>query len=122
MSQFDETIAAEKGHLAPERTSPRILPWVALLLVLVVLLVWRYFGPPGPDEAGNGKKHPAVGTTFSAVSLQPLTGGSLPVTEAALPGKITVINFWGPWCGYCKTEFPHLVELEEHYRSRSDFQ
>jgi len=121
MSQFGETSAAESELLANRRSSLRLWPWLALLGVLAALLVWRNFGPPAADEEGNGRKHAAVGTRFTAITLQPLTGGGLPVAEADLAGKVTVINFWGPWCGYCKIEFPHLVELEDHYRSRSDF-
>lgn len=30
-------------------------------------------------------------------------------------GKITVINFWGTWCGPCVAELPHFNHLEETY-------
>ena len=30
-------------------------------------------------------------------------------------GKVTVINFWGTWCGPCISEMPHLEELAKNY-------
>lgn len=30
-------------------------------------------------------------------------------------GKVTVINFWGTWCGPCVSEMPHLEELAKNY-------
>ena len=35
---------------------------------------------------------------------------------------MTLVNFWGPWCPACGIEFPHLVELEEHFRTDPNFQ
>ena len=32
-------------------------------------------------------------------------------------GKITVINFWGTWCGPCVAELPHFDQLEKTYEN-----
>lgn len=123
MSHFAETSAAEQELLSRQRSSPRLWLWLALLAALLVAMTWRTFGPQTVvEEEGNGRKHPAVGTRFTAVSLEPLTGGGQPMSEENLTGKVTLINFWGAWCGPCRIEFPHLVELEEHFRNWADFQ
>lgn len=36
-----------------------------------------------------------------------------------LKGKITLINFWGTWCGQCKVEIPALARLDRMYRDRN---
>ncbi|EFI42090.1 MULTISPECIES: TlpA disulfide reductase family protein [Peptoniphilus] len=35
--------------------------------------------------------------------------------------KVTMINFWGTFCGPCKMELPHLAELSNEY-SKEEFQ
>ena len=54
--------------------------------------------------------------------LKPLTGGETPFSENDLQGKVTLINFWGPWCQPCRIEFPHLLEIEQHFRKSDRFQ
>ena len=68
-----------------------------------------------------GAEHPAVGTPVSVVRLQPLTAGAEPISAADIEGKVTLLNYWGPWCGYCEVEFPHLVEMVEHFEKNPDF-
>lgn len=92
------------------------------LIVLLGLLIWRQARRPRPGEEGMGTRHPAVGQSLAKFSVQPLTGGDQPLKLADLSGKVALINVWGTWCGPCLVEFPHLKELAEHYRNRSDFQ
>jgi thiol-disulfide isomerase/thioredoxin len=121
-SGFTQTSAGEREQLPPERPARPLLPWFALVLLVAAALAWRSFIAPREEDELNGARSPAVGTTFDQVSLEPLTGNPPAVSSADLAGKVTLINFWGPWCGYCIQEFPELVELEQHFRSRGDFQ
>jgi thiol-disulfide isomerase/thioredoxin len=106
-------------------TMPRHRPFVAAFLAIVCLsLVWFVVGcdSAGAGRSGSGAQHPSVGTPLETLKLQPLTGDGPALTTSDLDGKVTLINYWGPWCGYCKVEFPHLVDLEKHFREREDFQ
>jgi thiol-disulfide isomerase/thioredoxin len=69
-----------------------------------------------------GERHPAVGQRLTMLHLEPLTGDSRSVGLADLTAKATLVNFWGPWCGPCSMEFPHLVELVDHFRAENGFQ
>ena len=39
-------------------------------------------------------------------------------TDPTKYGKVTVINFWGTWCGPCVAELPHFNSLAEEYGQR----
>lgn len=99
--------------------------WPLRIVAIAVILVLasRYLRN---RESAMWRNHPAVGSTLTAVRLEPLTGaatgGESEFTNDQMPGKVTLINFWGPWCHFCVEEFPHLQKLEEKLRNRSDFQ
>lgn len=33
-------------------------------------------------------------------------------------GDVILVNMWGIWCGPCRAEMPHLVELQDKYRDK----
>jgi thiol-disulfide isomerase/thioredoxin len=120
-SGFAKSSDAEQQLLPPVRSSWRVWPWVLLAAVVAIVLLVRA-GIQSPPPESRGERHPAVGTKLTTFHLEPLTGDSRQVSEADLEGKVTLVNFWGPWCGACLVEFPHLMELEQHFRGQAGFQ
>ena len=45
-----------------------------------------------------------------------LDGGKYRLADYA--GKVTVVNFWGTWCGPCKIETPQFGQIYEAYKSK----
>ena len=123
MSSFNQTSEAERQSLPPERSGWGVWPWLGLLGLLVAGLAIRSaIKPAALEQESRGEHHPAVGVKLTRFHLEPLTGESREVNLDDLDDKVTLINFWGPWCGACAVEFPHLVELEKPFRPRPGFQ
>ncbi len=34
-------------------------------------------------------------------------------------GNVLLLNLWATWCGPCRGEMPHLVEMEEKYKAKN---
>jgi cytochrome c biogenesis protein CcmG/thiol:disulfide interchange protein DsbE len=98
--------------------------WLAVgVLIVAGLIVAFLFGTfDRPKSQVAGATHPAVGTKFDTIDLKPLEANDAPFTAEDLKGKITLINFWGPWCGPCLQEFPELVHMVDHHRGDKQFQ
>ncbi len=91
--------------------------WLLLAIGLMAVIGFRLVYRPG--EAGrDGAGHPAVGRKLPWLGLRPLTGQAAALSLAELDGKVTLINYWGPWCRPCRIEFPHLYELRQSFRSQ----
>ena len=120
-SNFSRSSESERAAAPlPEGKWP-VWPWFVLLVAAAMLAAFQFSGSSG--RAGAGEDHPGVGTRITKLQLEPLTGSGSQVKVADLQGKVTLINFWGPyWCPPCSQEFPHLVEIEQHFRSNKRFQ
>ncbi|MDZ7926334.1 MAG: DsbE family thiol:disulfide interchange protein [Agrobacterium sp.] len=58
-----------------------------------------------------------IGTKAPALSLPPLEGSNLPpLNDAAIKGKLTLVNVFASWCIPCRQEHPILQELAKDKR------
>jgi len=44
-----------------------------------------------------------------------------PFVFADCKGKVTLVEFWAPWCGPCVRSMPHLQSIHQRYGDRDDF-
>lgn len=63
---------------------------------------------------------PAQSDTLSAeimnAEIQTLDGKTLRLSD--YKNKVVVLNLWATWCGPCRQEIPHMVELNKEYASK----
>jgi len=77
-------------------------------------------GPKPPVNSGapsSGKtEYPPLRTGMAEAEYELLDGTKINV--AGKKGQVLLLNLWGIWCGPCRAEMPHLVELHTKYRDQ----
>jgi cytochrome c biogenesis protein CcmG/thiol:disulfide interchange protein DsbE len=107
----------------------RCLRAVLFLLSLLIIVVGSGCGsnsgnadtnaasPAPANVAGSGKSRsaefPPLASGLAQAEFELLDGTKFKVTDKK--GKVLLLNLWGTWCGPCREEMPHLVEMQNKY-------
>lgn len=104
----------------PKRSYGRIA--VALIPLLFFGVIAAGAAKMLYDQDVNGKNIAEIpsallGTKAPSLNLPPLEGSGLPaLTDAAIKGKLTLVNVFASWCIPCREEHPILLELAKDTR------
>ena len=104
--QFHRLIQIFAGTKLPKNKSmnKRTLLYIAAACVLA--FTWYRYRMP---RFVAGEKAPDI-------ALSTLDGTASKLSD--LQGKFVLLQFWGSWCGPCRAENPHLVDLYKKYHDK----
>jgi thiol-disulfide isomerase/thioredoxin len=74
---------------------------------------------PGAAPGGGPVAAAPLPASIMAAELKTLDGKTFKLSDYA--GKVLVVNLWATWCGPCRIEIPHLIELANEYKGRVEF-
>ncbi len=110
---------SEKIHdeAAPAASGRRRLLIAFLPLVVFIALSAVFLYQLGSGKDASEIPSVLIGTRAPSLDLPPLDGlnsNGAPVpalTDAAIEGKLALVNVWASWCVPCRQEHPILLEL-----------
>jgi thiol-disulfide isomerase/thioredoxin len=91
-------------------SSPRRFAPILLAGLVVIALI----------GCGEAPRHRAVGTKLASIPVASIA--NLSAGPVNLTGRVTLLNFWGTWCGPCRRELPGLARMATSLESERRFQ
>ncbi|WEX77299.1 DsbE family thiol:disulfide interchange protein [Sinorhizobium numidicum] len=122
----------------PDERKPGILRFVlaALPLVIFAALALIFWSQLNSGKDVSEIPSALIGTKAPKLDLPPLEGAATPsgqpvpaLTDAAIKGKLTLVNIWASWCVPCRQEHPIILQLSKdprltvvgiNYKDRND--
>lgn len=105
-----------------------------LALTLVALALMAAFGASSctrsPETAKTNDSAPKTGApgtggpvaatplpaSLMTAELKTIDGNAIKLSDYA--GKVLIVNLWATWCGPCRVEIPHLIDIANQYKGR----
>lgn len=125
----DDREIAAITHAKREKRKKILRSVIAAVMALVLtasLVYYNFFDkekaptlPPNGDVGDTDKVYGSLvgeycyGFDIPLIDENGYTGETF--NPAKNTGKITVINFWGTWCGPCKAELPYFDQIAREY-------
>jgi len=68
------------------------------------------------NTSSKSAGYPKLATALADAEFELIEGGKFKITEKK--GKVLMLNIWGTWCGPCRQEMPHLIEMQAKYKDQ----
>src|SRR5512145_1335504 len=85
---------------------------ISAAIILSVAIAYTFYQgsrPPPPTKSGSTPNSSALPENVMQASINLLDGQKTKLADYS--GKVLIVDLWATWCGPCKQEIPHLVEI-----------
>jgi len=95
---------------------------ISAIILLVALTFTFYHGdrtsPTNSASTSNSAESsiPPLPENVMQASINLLDGQKAKLADYS--GKVLIVDLWATWCGPCREEIPHLVELAKEYKGK----
>jgi thiol-disulfide isomerase/thioredoxin len=121
MSNHDTSTEPSKESRSRSSCRRQVL-CLAIVVFAGAALSSQYWLGLGKSSSAPATSHSkAFGKQVTTLKLAALTEHSQVISSDRLEGKVTLINFWGPWCVQCRVEMPFLDDLRKQMEKFPDF-
>jgi thiol-disulfide isomerase/thioredoxin len=69
------------------------------------------------QEKKKDVDYPPAPAAIAQAEFKMLDGGTFKLEDQK--GKVILFNLWATWCGPCRNEMPHLIEMQEKFRDKN---
>jgi len=92
----------------------RLISAIVMVAVLFGAIAYYWNQTPVAEPIPEGNQ---IGDKCYSFDLKVIDGNGLTgeTMDPAATGKITIINFWGTWCGPCVAELPYFHQIASEY-------
>lgn len=74
-------------------------------------------GANGAETARSaGSTNPPLASDLADAEFELIDGTKMKISDRK--GKVVFLNLWATWCGPCRAEMPHLIEMQDKYGSQ----
>ena len=91
---------------------------ISAAIILSVAIAYTFYQgsrPKSPKSASTSNSS-ALPENVMQASINLLDGQKTKLADYS--GKVLIVDLWATWCGPCKQEIPHLVEIAKEYKDK----
>jgi len=93
----------------------------AIILVVALAFTFYHGDRPNPIRSASPSNSaessiPPLPENVMQASINLLDGQKAKLADYS--GKVLIVDLWATWCGPCRQEIPHLVELAKEYKGK----
>lgn len=70
-----------------------------------------------PQQQTSKSEYPPIPSAMATAEIKNLDQSTFNLEGKK--GNVVLVNLWATWCGPCRGEMPHLIEMQENYGNKN---